>query len=107
MNVWSYVYETFFSFRRRGLSALGAKVVQVSTKSPKLLPNSQKVQLMTPSVGELELGFCNVVGEFDSLLDTIDDEAKLSNRNPIKNNDPYSGLGGVVAELAKQHKCRR
>jgi hypothetical protein len=89
------------------LSALGATVIQVSTKSPKRPPNHQKVQLMTPSVGELKLGFCNVVGEFDSLLDTIDDEAKLSNRNPIENNDPYSSLGGVVAELFKQHKCHR
>lgn len=62
---------------------------------------------MTPSVGELGLGFCNVVGEFDSLLDTIEDEAKLSSRNRIENNDPYSDLGGVVAELANQHKCYR
>ena len=63
---------------------------------------------MTPSVGELELGFCNVVGEFDSLLDTLEDEAKLSPRMRIEDSkDPYGALGGVVAELRNQHKCNR
>ena len=63
---------------------------------------------MKPSVGPLELGFAAVVGEFDSLLDTVSDEAKLA-RMRVRDGDIMSDLvgSGVVAELRKQHKCSR
>ena len=120
-------------FNYRGLSALGASVVQVSTGNPKLKKGSKgtfnmemrnvklngldsrcctcrSVEVMPPAVGELELGFAAVVGEFDSLLDTMSDEAKLSGRTRIDDdNDPFGGIAStrVVTELKKQHKCNR
>jgi hypothetical protein len=55
---------------------------------------------MTPSVGELELGVCNVVGNFDSLLDTIEDEAKLSPRTRIEDSkDPYMCLLFLIRRI--------
>jgi hypothetical protein len=81
------------------LPPLGAKAIQVSTGSPKLKPSS-RVEVMTPSVGELELGVCNVVGNFDSLLDTIEDEAKLSPRTRIEDSkDSYMCLLFLIRRI--------
>jgi len=95
----------YASFAAEALAALGAKVVQVSTGMPKTRGN---VELMSPAVGELDLGFADVVGEFDALLDCMTDEAKLA-RMRVREEDDMAELvsGGVVAELRKQHKCRR
>lgn len=90
----------------RALESLGANVVQVSTGSPSHKSRS-KIEVMSPAVGELDLGFADVIGEFDSLLDCMSDEARLRSGMQIRDSDNLDELvsSGVVAELRKQHKC--
>lgn len=94
----------YASFAAHALDTLGAQVVQVATGS---IPAPGNIEIMSPAVGELELGFCAVVGEFHALLDTISDESKLE-RVVMREQDTLSTLAksGVVAELRKQHSCQ-
>lgn len=95
----------YASFAAQALDALGANVMQVATSSP---PRKGRIEVMGPAVGELELGFAAVVGEFDALLDCMSDEARLE-RIRVTDDDVISELAtsGVVAELRKQHNCHR
>lgn len=90
----------------RALAACGASVVQVSTGSPNI--KNSNIETVSPAVGELDLGFADVVGEFDALLDTMSDEAKLTGMR-VEESDVIEELAtsGVVAELRKQHQCSR
>ena len=75
------------------LSKLGHTVTIVAAKRPKNCPNG--IAHMTPAVGELELGFAAVMGQFDALLDTLGDE-----------HDDMPGLkGGLTGLLAQRHGC--
>lgn len=95
-------------FAAQALDALGAQVVHVSAGGGPSGNKGSNIQSMGPAVGELELGFAAVVGEFDALLDCMSDEARLE-RMRVTENDDMSKLvsSGVVAELRKQHKCHR
>ena len=55
---------------------------------------------MKPSVGELELGFCDVLGEFDTLLDTLYDENSTGQSSFVKKS-------GIVEQLQSKHNCTR
>jgi len=76
----------YAAFAARGLAAIGVDVTLVSTNSIKI----PGVKVLPPAVGEMEIGFSSVVGEFDSLLDTL-----------------YSEADGVKYELNRLHKCSR
>ena len=93
-------------FAARALDTLGAQVVQVATGAIQAAAPGG-IEYMSPAVGELELGFCQVIGTFDALLDTISDEAKLE-RVVVRKDDTSATLAtsGVVAELRKQHDCK-
>lgn len=58
---------------------------------------------MEPSIGELELGFADVIGEFDALVDTMHDE---TNGLRILSMEEDLLGGGVVRDLQKHHKCK-
>jgi Thioredoxin len=62
----------------QALAVLGSQVTLVSTNAKKLnlggTNTKNSIQTLTPASGELELGFADVVGTFDALLDTIGNE---------------------------------
>lgn len=93
-------------FVAKGMSLLGVDVTLVSSNPILGLPG---ITTMKPSVGDLEVGFCNAIGEFDLLFDTLDDE---NNVGALDNMKIGAKLGsnsgsGVVKELNKKHKCSR
>jgi hypothetical protein len=84
--------------------------------------------VLTPAVGELQLGFCSVVGQFDAMLDTLHDERKKTmaqyyNLNDDDNDDDendgdddskdedelaYAAItASVLPLLALRHSCTR
>eukprot|EP00978_Attheya_sp_CCMP212_P001364 scaffold2856_cov47-Attheya_sp.AAC.1 len=106
-------------FAADGLAALGADVKLVTTR--RVQPNQKGVEVMGPSVGELELGFAAALGEFDCLVDTLGDEAKsgeplpqLMNYDDDNDNDEEDeddwmrgAMGGVIDLLKRRHNCHR
>jgi len=76
----------YATFAAKGLSEIGVDVTLVSTNSMKV----PGVKVLPPAVGEMEIGFSSVIGEFDSILDTL-----------------YSESDGVKYELNRLHKCSR
>jgi len=103
----------YAKFYAEGLSALGSSVYLVTTRGTKCNDNS--IQVMTPATGELELGFAEVIGEFDTLVDTMTDEARLSEKNrPMDVDDDdddfmlhIGGGNGVLSLLKQRHQCHR
>jgi len=100
----------YAKFCAEGLSALGSSVYLVTTRGVKC--NDKSVKVLTPATGELELGFSEVVGEFDTLVDTMIDEARLMEKGkPVVDNDEdvlYNiGGSGVLSLLKQRHKCQR
>jgi len=100
----------YAKFCAEGLSALGSSVYLVTTRGVKC--NDRSVQVLTPATGELELGFSEVVGEFDTLVDTMIDEARLvEKRKRVVNNydDVLDNMGGssILSLLKQRHKCQR
>ena len=105
------------------------------TTAPLLRPRKKapSVNILPPAVGKLQLGFASVLGQFDALVDTITDEAKVgavafdSNINDYDGDDEEEGndddetsdwdylsdaakdnvASAVVNELKKQHGCDR
>lgn len=57
------------------------------------------VSVMPPLQGELERGFTDVLGKFDSLLDTLYDENIVDEGQIIQST--------VVRELRSKHDCKR
>jgi len=55
---------------------------------------------MPPMVGENELGFSDVLGKFDSMLDTLYDENGIDD-------DYLNTVSGVVNKLKQNHDCKR
>jgi hypothetical protein len=54
------------------------------------------VNVLKPAVGSEEIGFSSHVGEFDSLVDTINNEY-----------DDFSMGGSTLGLLKSQHNCQR
>uniref|UniRef100_A0A7S4IKN4 Thioredoxin domain-containing protein n=1 Tax=Odontella aurita TaxID=265563 RepID=A0A7S4IKN4_9STRA len=67
---------------------MGADVTIVSTGNPKV--KNKSVTVLPPAVGEDEVGFSSVVGTFDGIVDTLEDES-----------------GAVLGQLSRQCKCDR
>ena len=82
---------------------MGASVSLVSTGNPQV-PDI-RVESLDPAVGELQIGFCSHVGEFDSLVDTLSDEQASRAETPM--NDWFDEVGGVVSLLKNRHKCEK
>ncbi|EEC44592.1 predicted protein [Phaeodactylum tricornutum CCAP 1055/1] len=79
------------------LDRLGVHVTLVTTNTAikAKIPDSKKsdIKVLTPAVGELELGFANVVGRFDALLDTVGNEHERGIQS------------SVLRLLSQQHGC--
>jgi hypothetical protein len=85
------------------LAALGASVTMVSTGSPNLpQTKNMPISALQPASGELQLGFCNVVGQFDLLLDTLGNE-RDEGFFPGMDNDKGSM---ILRFLGERHDCR-
>ena len=89
-----------------GLATLGIDVSLVSTGSPKA-KNMDRVTVMKPSDFDddtfEEIGFSTVVGQFDSLIDTISNERKGM---LITDDNPYGG-SSVLQLLQLKHQCNK
>jgi thiol-disulfide isomerase/thioredoxin len=79
---------------------MGVSVSIVSTGNPQI--DDYRVESLNPAVGDLQIGFCSHVGQFDSLVDTISDEQGSSAEAPI--NDGFE-TSGVLQLLRSRHKC--
>lgn len=84
-------------YAARAMELLGAEVTLVSTGRPRI--KNSKVSVMPPLQGELERGFTDVLGKFDSLLDTLYDENIVDEGQIIQST--------VVRELRSKHDCKR
>lgn len=85
-------------FASRALASLGMDVTLVSTSTPKV--SSSNVQIIGPSNGEMEIGFSDFVGQFESVLDTIFDESDTTSADSTR----VKG-SGIVEELKRKHNC--
>ena len=57
---------------------------------------------------EEEIGFSEALGQFDTCIDTLGDEAKMSKVRTIQDGiDRVCGNAGVAAKLAQQNQCKR
>jgi hypothetical protein len=70
------------------------------------------VNVLKPAIGSEEIGFSSHVGDFDTLVDTINNEMRFN--NPIMDDDDDDdeyhnfGMGGSTLDLLKsQHNCHR
>jgi Thioredoxin len=111
----------------KAMAVLGSEVTLVSTNAKKVNigNNRNKIQTLTPASGELELGFADMVGTFDALLDTIgnelphpgdasfntykddddDDEEESLGINRRQGGRLGTGTSTVVRLLQKLHSC--
>jgi hypothetical protein len=68
------------------------------------------VQILPPAVGDDEIGFASFVGDFDTLLDTAEDErpSRLPiGRSDEDENDTMLGMGTTLRLLKQRHNCER
>lgn len=94
-------------FLGRALSATGADVHLVTTR-PMLNPNDKdKVQLTDPAVGKLKLPFTDTIGEFDSFIDTLEDEAKMYRIASFADSNDQLDKTFFFDTLKKQYNCER
>lgn len=102
-------------FAAEGLATLGSSVSVVSTKNPSI--KHKNVEVMSPAIGDDDLGFASFVGKFESLLDTAQNE-RPSRRpfiatdddedNDDDDDDNTSMHGNMVLRLLKErHSCER
>lgn len=90
-------------FLADGLATLGIETSLVSSGGPKT--KNKQVNVMSPSVyiddDNDDVGFANVIGQFDSLIDTISNEQKgmvITDENP-------AGGSSVLQLLRSRHQC--
>lgn len=89
----------------RGLAVNGASVSLVSTSDPQV--DDYRVMCYGPAVGELEVSFCDHIGQFDSMVDTVSDEQGQAEA-AIDDDDLIDRSYSVVLALLKsRHGCSR
>jgi len=85
----------------------------MSLKDTPLNPlRGSKVNAMSPSIikedDDEEIGFSEALGQFDTCIDTLGDEAKMSRVRTVQDGiDRFCGNVGVAAKLAQQNQCKR
>ena len=62
---------------------------------------------MPPTIGENEIGFCEALGDFDTVIDTLGDEAKLTKVRTLSEGNTKSRDTGLAAKLKRDNKCDR
>jgi thiol-disulfide isomerase/thioredoxin len=101
-------------FKNSSLSALGGEVTQITTNKLIRQRKQANVKISPPAIGELELGFSSVLGNFDALVDTLSDEAKQGDAvcrgldlDYSNGNQGKGCSSAVISMLQKQNKCKR
>jgi hypothetical protein len=70
--------------------------------------NTRVVDAMPPSIGDDELGFSDALGCFDTVVDTLGDEADLRKVKDFDDGiDRVFGYAGVSEKLKKENSCQR
>ena len=62
---------------------------------------------MPPTIGENEIDFCESLGDFDTVIDTLGDEAKLNKVRTLSKGNTKSRDTGLAAKLKRDNKCDR
>eukprot|EP00957_Ditylum_brightwellii_P189053 14391733-Ditylum_brightwellii.AAC.1 len=62
---------------------------------------------MSPVIGDKELGFLEYIGKFNCVIDTVGDEAKLSQVADLKDGVVKSQSDGVSSKLSRDNRCKR
>ena len=66
------------------------------------------VNAMSPSVGQEEKGFSEVLGHFDVVIDTLGDEGNLDKINSLEQGvERVFGKVGVASKLKNENNCQR
>lgn len=95
------------------LSTLGGDVTQITTNKLIRERKHAQVSISPPEIGELELGFSSVLGSFDAIVDTLEDEAKSADAmcmgldENVDSNDERRCSSEVITMLQKQNNCKR
>jgi len=94
-------------FVASGLSAMKAfkKVYLITTANQMTLnlkKNKNDIEILEPSIGEMEIGFASYIGNFDCLVDTIHDER--TNMELNIDNESWQ-KSGVLTLLRSRHNC--
>lgn len=63
------------------------------------------VEILSPSVGQLSLGFAMAIGDFDSLVDTLGDEMGVGRLRSVVQG--ASGVSGFLAQMQELHGCSK
>lgn len=67
-----------------------------------------RVDAMPPAIGDDELGFAEVVGDFDAIVDTLGDEANLVKVDDLDDGvERVFGEKGVGSKLKRDNQCKR
>jgi hypothetical protein len=77
-----------------------------------ILTSQMQVEILPPAVGDDAIGFASFIGDFDTLLDTAEDERPsrlpMTGRSDDDDeNDTMLGMGTTLRLLKQQHKCER
>lgn len=63
---------------------------------------------MAPAVGEDEVGFSKAIGNFDVVIDTLQDEANLQGIDDFEDGiEKVFGETGVASKLRRDNDCER
>ena len=54
-----------------------------------------------------KIGFCEAQGDFDTVIDTLGDEAKLNKVRTLSEGNTKSRDTGLAAKLKRDNKCDR
>jgi len=89
-------------FAARGLSSIGMEVFLISTGNTRI--DDSRITVLNPSVGDMEIGFCSYIGEFDSIVDTVSDE-----QTNVEFDDSVESWrkSGVLTLLRTRHNCEQ
>ncbi len=63
------------------------------------------VEILSPSVGQLSLGFAMAIGEFDTLIDTLGDEMGIGRLRSVIQG--AGGVSGFLAQMQELHGCSK
>ena len=105
------------TFLARALVVVGNEVALVSAQPPWSLPtpseidvsskggNNSVAEVLPPAVGGMSLRFAAAIGEFDTLMDTLGDEAGMGNARSVVDGGRSSDDGRFAKQLEELHGC--
>ena len=107
------MFAPYSASSHSSLSTLGGDVTQITTNKLIRERKHAQVSISPPEIGELELGFSSVLGSFDAIVDTLEDEAKSADAmcmgldENVDSNDERRCSSEVITMLQKQNNCKR